>query len=361
MLKNCPLDFEQNRSCKRGPLKAEKNEPTLKRIHVMKENTPIYSVVVPFYNEELSIRPLYERIVSVMEKINAPFEMVCVDDGSKDGTAAKLDSLAEADPRVVFVKLRRNYGQTAALKAGFDHASGEIIISMDGDLQHAPEEIPLFLEKINEGYDIVSGWRADRRDHFLTRRLPSRIANWLMSKLSGVDVHDFGTTFKAYRREIITDLPLYGELHRFIPALASWQGALIAEVPISNPQRKSGSSNYGLSRTFHVFLDLFSVKYLLDFSTRPLHFFGFFGLLGTGIGGAIWIFLAIKKFLGESIMLEHGPLMLVSLLCLVAGVQFMFFGLLGEMISRTYFESQNKPIYSVRLVKRASSLSGKKD
>jgi glycosyltransferase involved in cell wall biosynthesis len=318
----------------------------------MKDSNPTYSVVVPFYNEEFSLRPLYERIVKVMEKLNAPFEMVFVDDGSKDKTAAGLESIAEIDSRVVIVELRRNYGQTAALKAGFDHTSGEIIISMDGDLQHAPEEIPVFLKKIEEGYDIVSGWRAERQDHFLTRRLPSRIANWMMGKLSRIELHDFGTTFKAYRREIIIDLPLYGELHRFIPALASWQGASIAEVPISNPPRKSGRSNYGLSRTLHVLLDLFSIKFLLDFSTRPLHFFGVFGLLGTGVGGVIWMFLAYKKLIGESIMLEHGPLLMVSLLFLMGGIQFLFFGLLGEMVSRTYFESQAKSIYSVRKVKR---------
>jgi glycosyltransferase involved in cell wall biosynthesis len=226
---------------------------------------------------------------------------------------------------------------------------------MDGDLQHSPEEIPLFLEKMEAGYDIVSGWRQDRKDALFTRRIPSRIANWLMYRLSGVKLHDFGTTFKAYRREILREIPLYGELHRFIPALASWRGATITEIPIRNPQRQNGKSNYGLARTFHVLLDLISIKYLLDFSTRPLHFFGFFGLLGTGIGLGCWLFLALQKLRGESIMLQHGPLMLMSLLLLLAGIQFLFFGLLAEILSRTYFESQSKPIYSVRAIVRKRS------
>ncbi len=315
-------------------------------------SSPKYSIVVPFYNEQETILSLYERIIRVMERQEESFEMVFVDDGSLDQTARILETLVNRDPRVLFIRLRKNFGQTAALKAGFDHAEGEIIISMDGDLQHDPEEIPNFLKKMEEGYDIVSGWRQERKDSFLTRRIPSRIANWLMYRLSGVKLHDFGTTFKAYRRETIQDIPLYGELHRFIPALANWRGAAIAEIPINNPQRKSGKSHYGFSRTLHVLLDLICIKYLLDFSTRPLHFFGFFGLLGTGIGGCVWIFLAIRKLSGIAIMVEHGPLLMVSLLFLMGGIQFFFFGLLGEMLSRTYYESQSKSIYSVRTMKR---------
>lgn len=315
-------------------------------------SSPKYSIVVPFYNEQESILSLYERIIRVMDRQGECFEMVFVDDGSRDQTARILESLVDQDPRVVVIQLRKNFGQTAALKAGFDHAEGEIIVSMDGDLQHDPEEIPIFLKKMEEGYDIVSGWRQERKDSFFTRRIPSRIANWLMYKLSRVELHDFGTTFKAYRRETIQDIPLYGELHRFIPALANWRGATIAEIPINNPHRQSGKSHYGLSRTLHVFLDLISIKYLLDFSTRPLHFFGFFGLLGTGVGGCIWLFLAIRKLSGIAIMVEHGPLLMVSLLFLIGGIQFLFFGLLGEMLSRTYYESQAKSIYSVRTVKR---------
>src|SRR5499426_1210260 len=225
-----------------------------------------YSIVVPFFNEQENIPPLYMKLTEVMDSIGDPYELVFVDDGSRDSTFRVLSEIYEHDRRVNLVRLRRNFGQTPALKAGFDFARGSIIISMDGNLQHDPEEIPRFLEKIEEGYDLVSGWRHARRDHWLMRRIPSRAANWMMAKLSGVDLHDFGTTFKAYRREILSEIQLYGELHRFIPALASWAGASVAEVPISNIQRKNGTSNYGISRTVRVLLDLLSVKFLLDYS-----------------------------------------------------------------------------------------------
>jgi glycosyltransferase involved in cell wall biosynthesis len=250
------------------------------------------------------------------------------------------------------VRLRRNFGQTAALKAGFDFARGEIIISMDGDLQHDPEEIPRFLEKIEEGYDLVSGWRHARQDHWLMRQFPSRVANLMMAKLSGVDLHDFGTTFKAYRREIIQEIQLYGELHRFIPALASTTGARITEVPIANLVRKSGKSNYGITRTIRVFLDLMVVKFLLDYSTRPLQFFGLLGVAGAGLGMLLGLFLAIQKFVYHTpVMTQHGPLMLLAVALFISGVQFISMGFLGEMLARTYYESQNKPIYALREVK----------
>jgi len=250
----------------------------------MRSDSPIhYSLVVPFFNEQENIPTLYMKLTEVMDAIGEPYEMVFVDDGSKDNTYKVLTEIYEHDRRVNVVRLRRNFGQTAALKAGFDFARGYVVISMDGDLQHDPEEIPRFLEKIEEGYDLVSGWRYQRRDHWLMRRVPSRAANWLMAKLSGIDLHDFGTTFKAYRREILQEIQLYGELHRFIPALASSTGARIAEVPISNPDRKSGKSNYGIGRTIRVFFDLIMVKFLLDYSTRPLQFFGMLGLAGTAV------------------------------------------------------------------------------
>jgi glycosyltransferase involved in cell wall biosynthesis len=277
---------------------------------------------------------------------------VFVDDGSKDDSFKVLSDIYEHDRRVNLVRLRRNFGQTSALKAGFDFARGEVIISMDGDLQHDPDEIPRFLEKIEEGYDLVSGWRSDRRDHWLMRQFPSRVANWMMAKLSGIELHDFGTTFKAYRREIIQEIQLYGELHRFIPALASSTGAKIAEVPIANLQRKSGKSNYGIGRTIRVFLDLIIVKFLLDYSTRPLQFFGLLGMGGAGLGSLMACFLAYEKFyLHKAIMTEHGPLMLLAVALFISGVQFISMGLLGEIISRTYYESQNKPIYALREVK----------
>jgi glycosyltransferase involved in cell wall biosynthesis len=316
----------------------------------MKNEPPIrYSIVVPFYNEQENIPPLYVKLTEVMDAIGERYELVFVDDGSKDKTFKVLSDIYEHDPRVNVVQLRRNFGQAPALKAGFDFARGEIIISMDGDLQHDPDEIPRFLEKIEEGYDIVSGWRVTRTDHWLTRQLPSRVANRMMAKLSGVDLHDFGTTFKAYRREVLQEIHLYGELHRFIPALASWAGASVAEVPISNIQRKSGVSNYGISRTVRVLLDLMSVKFLLDYSTKPLQFFGLLGLAclagGTGIGS--WVFIR-KAVLNEGILNNHGPLIILGMALVMGGIQFIATGLIGEMLARTYYESQNKPVYTVR-------------
>ena len=224
-----------------------------------------YSVVVPFFNEQENIPPLYMKITEVMDSIGEPYELIFIDDGSRDNSFKVLSDIYEHDHRVNIVRLRRNFGQTSALKAGFDFARGDVVISMDGDLQHDPEEIPRFLEKIEEGFDLVSGWRYARRDHWLMRQFPSRVANWMMAKLSGVDLHDFGTTFKAYKREIIQEIQLYGELHRFIPALAASVGARITEVPITDLDRKSGKSNYGIGRTFRVFFDLIIVKFLQDY------------------------------------------------------------------------------------------------
>src|SRR6266576_3353333 len=319
----------------------------------MASDSPIrYSIVVPFYNEQENIPPLYMKLTEVLDGIGEPYELVFVDDGSKDDSFKVLSEIYEHDRRVNLVRLRRNFGQTPALKAGFDFARGEVIISMDGDLQHDPEEIPRFLDKIEEGYDLVSGWRHHRRDHWLMRQLPSRIANWMMAKLSGIDLHDFGTTFKAYRREIIQEIQLYGELHRFIPALASSTGARIAEVPIENLHRKSGKSNYGIGRTIRVFLDLLMVKFLLDYSTRPLQFFGLLGLAGAGSGTLLGAYVIFKKlFYHIAVMSEHGPLLLLSIALLVSGIQFISMGLLGEIMARTYYESQNKPIYTLREVK----------
>lgn len=311
-----------------------------------------YSVVVPFFNEQENIPTLYMKITEVMDSIGEPYEMVFVDDGSKDNSYRVLSEIYEHDRRVNVVRLRRNFGQTPALKAGFDHARGEVVISMDGDLQHDPDEIPRFLEKIEEGFDLVSGWRTNRRDSWLMRRLPSRVANWLMAKLSGIELHDFGTTFKAYRREILQEIQLYGELHRFIPALASSTGARIAEVPISNPERKSGTSNYGIGRTIRVFFDLIMVKFLLDYSTRPLQLFGVLGLAGSGTGVLLALYLLVDKFANhQDIMTTHGPLLLLAIALFVSGIQFISMGLLGEISSRTYYESQDKPIYALREVK----------
>src|SRR2546430_1009066 len=310
----------------------------------MASDSPIhYSIVIPFYNEQENIPPLYMKLTEVMDGIGEPYELVFVDDGSKDDSFKVLSEIYEHDRRVNLVRLRRNFGQTPALKAGFDFARGEIIISMDGDLQHDPEEIPRFVEKIEEGYDLVSGWRHHRRDHWLMRQLPSRAANWMMAKLSGIDLHDFGTTFKAYRREIIQEIQLYGELHRFIPALASSTGARIAEVPIENLHRKSGKSNYGIGRTIRVFLDLIIVKFLLDYSTRPLQFFGLLGVAGMGLGSLLACFLAYEKFsLHQAIMAEHGPLMMLAGAPFLSRVEVFLMGVVGAIIARRSVEDPSE-------------------
>src|ERR1700691_5524205 len=258
---------------------------------------PKYSIVVPFHNEEENVTALYDRLKAAMEQIGESFELVFVDDGSSDRTYKLLEEIAAVDSRVLVVKLRRNFGQTAALAAGFDHASGKFILAMDGDLQHDPNDIPKFIEKLELGYDVVSGWRKERIDNFILRRAPSRCANWLMAMLSGVDIHDFGTTFKAYRREVILNIPLYGEMHRFIPALASWYGASICEVPISNVNRERGRSHYGIGRTFRVLFDLLTIRFLLRYMGRPLHFFGGFGALGIMVGSVISAVLLVIKIL----------------------------------------------------------------
>ena len=311
------------------------------------------SIVVPLYNEQENVRTLYARLAEVLNRLAQPYELIFVDDGSRDRTPEILDEIYEKDDRVCVVRLRRNFGQAPALQAGFDSARGDIIISMDGDLQHDPEDIPEFLAQMAKGYDVVSGWRVARKDAWLTRRLPSRVANWLMAKLSRMPLHDFGTTFKAYRAEILQNIHLYGELHRFIPVLASWSGATVAEIPIKNTVREKGRSHYGLSRTVRVLLDLISIKFLLDYSTRPLHFFGRLSLLGVGTGSVIGLFLLYEKlFLHRRIMVEHGPLLFVAMLLFLAGLQFLSMGLIGEMLSRTYYESQKKPIYALREIKR---------
>jgi glycosyltransferase involved in cell wall biosynthesis len=315
-----------------------------------------YSIVVPLHNEQENVTDLYARLKAVMEASGETFEMVLVDDGSIDGTFNLLSEIAAVDSRVTVVKLRRNFGQTAGLAAGFDHARGEYIIAMDGDLQHDPADIPLFLEKIAEGYDIVSGWRKNRVDNFWLRRFPSRCANWLMAKLSGVNIHDFGTTFKAYRREIVGQVPLYGELHRFIPALASWYGATIIEVPIRNINRERGASHYGISRTFRVFFDLITIRFLLKYLSRPMHFFGTIGMFSMFAGGAISGWMIVDKFLYHTdVVAEHGPLMLFSAVLILAGLNLLAVGLLGEMQVRHYHEPAHRTPYSVDRVLRAQS------
>ena len=317
---------------------------------------PRYSIVVPLHNEQENVTDLYDRLKAVMEANAESFELVLVDDGSTDNTFNLLREIAAVDSRVTVVKLRRNFGQTAGLAAGFDHARGEYIIAMDGDLQHDPADIPIFLEKIAEGYDIVSGWRKQRIDNLWLRRIPSRCANWLMAKLSGVDIHDFGTTFKAYRREILEQVPLYGELHRFIPALASWHGASIIEVPIRNVNRERGASHYGLSRTFRVFFDLITIRFLLRYLSRPLHFFGGLGMLSILSGFSVAGWLISEKLLNHSdVMTQHGPLLVFGAVLLLAGLNLLAVGLLGEMQVRHYHEPSRRAPYSVERLLRAQS------
>ena len=315
---------------------------------------PEYSVVVPIHNEQESIVPLYTRIKEVMEACYPAFEIVYIDDASTDESLKLLEDVASVDPRVTVIQLRRNFGQTGALAAGFDAARGEIIISLDGDQQHDPADIPALVEKVREGFDIASGWRNSRVDNLLSRRLPSRIANWLMAKVSGIPLHDFGTTFKAYRRDTIRGIRLYGELHRFIPALATLNGASITEVPIRNVDRPSGKSHYGIGRTIRVVFDLITIRFLLKYLTRPLHFFGGLGVLGLAGGGSILLFILYQKLRGLDVIVEHGPLLVLGSLALIAGIQLVCTGLLGEILIRTYFESQNRRIYSVaRVISKA--------
>ena len=310
--------------------------------------TGMVSVVVPFHNEESNVVELYGRLQGVMEELGCDYQFVFVDDGSTDLTYKLLKELAGIDRHVIVVRLRRNFGQTGALAAGFAHSTGEYVIAMDGDLQHDPAEIPVFLERIEEGYDIVSGWRSHRVDNLLLRKIPSRCANWLMAKLSGVNIHDFGTTFKAYRGEVLRQLPLYGEMHRFIPALASAYGASICEVPIQNNHRKHGESHYNLSRTFRVFFDLITIRFLLRYMSRPLHFFGRLGVLNMGLGSAVAVWLLLwKAFTGIDVVQQHGLLLVFAAVLILVGLQLVALGLLGELNVWQYFNPTARRAYAV--------------
>ena len=312
------------------------------------------SVVVPLYNEAAVVQELYDRLTSVMNETGLYYELIFIEDGSGDETLELLQAIVQNDSRVVVVELRRNFGQTPALAAGFDIARGRTIISMDGDLQHSPEEIPNFLEKIDAGYDVVSGWREQRVDNYIMRRLPSRAANWLASKVCGLEIHDFGTTFKAYKREVLDELNLYGEMHRFIPALLSAAGCKIIEIPIKNIVRQQGKSSYGISRTFRVALDLITLKFLLGYITRPLHFFGKPAMYCVAVALATAAYIMYDKTVyNVPILAEHGPLAASAAILLLIGLGFVAMGLIGELISRVYFEATNKKIYSVRKIHRS--------
>ena len=311
------------------------------------QNTTV-SIVVPFHNEEGNVIELYGRLQAVMDSLGRQYQFVFVDDGSTDLTYKLLKEVASIDHRVTVVRLRRNFGQTAALAAGFAHSTGEYVIAMDGDLQHDPAEIPAFLEKIEEGYDVVSGWRSHRIDNLLLRKIPSRCANWLMAKLSGVNIHDFGTTFKAYRGDLLRELPLYGEMHRFIPAIASAYGATICEIPIQNKHRKHGESHYNISRTFRVFFDLMTIRFLLRYMSRPLHFFGRLGVMNMGLGSSIAALLLFWKLLtGIDVVQQHGLLLVFAAVLILGGLQLVALGLLGELNVWQYFNPTARRAYAV--------------
>jgi glycosyltransferase involved in cell wall biosynthesis len=311
------------------------------------------SVVVPLYNEAASLPALLEQLLGALRPLGLGFELVLVDDGSRDGTGAMLQQQASAVPELVAVLLRRNYGQTAAMAAGFDASTGAVIVTLDGDLQNDPADIPLLLERLADGYDLVSGWRHQRQDAALSRLLPSRLANGLITRVTGVRLHDYGCSLKAYRREVALDLNLYGELHRFLPALAFIEGARIAEVKVRHHRRRFGRSHYGIDRTFRVLMDLLTVWFMKRFLTRPMHVFGLGGLAAMGIGGLIVLWLIGEKLMGADI--GDRPLLLMGLLSFLTGVQLFCFGLLAELQMRTYHESQNRPIYRVRQTIRGTS------
>jgi glycosyltransferase involved in cell wall biosynthesis len=311
------------------------------------------SVVIPIYNEVPVVNELHDRLIKTLNKTGLNYELIFIDDGSTDGTLELLKNIVDKDDRAVLIELRRNFGKAAALAAGFDTAKGRIIVSMDGDLQHAPEDIPNFIEKIEAGYDVVNGWRKRRVDNVVTRKIPSRIANWLASKASGVDIRDFGGGFKAYRREVLEGLNLYGEMHRFIPALVAQQGAKMIEVPIPNIPRPYGKSKYGISRTFRVAFDLITLRFLLGYITRPLHFFGRAASFCIIAAVLISAYILYDRFAyNVPIFVAHAPLAGLAAVLLLVGLIFVATGLIGEMISRVYFETTNKKAYAVRKIHR---------
>jgi len=306
------------------------------------------SVVVPLFNEEENLEPLFAQLVTVLEGLDCGYEIIAVDDGSTDGSFAILKQLHEGNPRIKVVRFRRNFGQTAAFAAGFDQASGEVVITIDADLQNDPADIPCLLDKMAEGYDVVSGWRKDRQDRFLDRKLPSMIANWLISAVTGVHLHDYGCSLKAYHRDVVKSVRLYGELHRFIPALASWMGVSVTELPVSHNPRRFGKSKYGPSRTVRVLLDLLTVRFMLSYSARPMQLFGGIGLLAFVLGTISSLYLSAQKVIHGYYYSIDRPLLLLSVLLIVVGVQMVSMGLLGELVVRTYHETQGKPIYMIR-------------
>ena len=314
------------------------------------------SVVVPLLNEQENLRPLYDQITGALDG-RYEYEIIFVDDGSTDGSFDLLKEFHESNSRVRVLRFRRNFGQTAAMSAGFTHARGQVIIPMDADLQNDPADIPMLLGKLDEGYDVVSGWRKERHDNAVTRLLPSKMANWVISKITGVQLHDYGCTLKAYRREILAETKLYGEMHRFIPALASWSGARIAECVVNHRPRTAGVAKYGLGRTWKVILDLITVKFLGSFSTKPIHIFGALGGF-TGLFAFLFGALVISQKLNSGTDMSGNPLFILTAVLMLATIQFIMMGLLAELLVRTYHESQNRPTYVVKEVLDTSNRQG---
>ncbi len=305
------------------------------------------SIVIPVLNEADNLQPLYDQLKTSLDKLNRTYEIIFIDDGSTDSSFEILERLNRLDDSIKVVRFRRNFGQSAAFSAGFNLASGDIVITMDADLQNDPKDIVKLIQKLDEGHDIVSGWRVDRKDPYISRQLPSMIANLLISWITGVYLHDYGCSLKAYRREVIRNINLYGEMHRFIPALASWMGIRISEVPVNHSPRISGRSKYGIMRTVRVILDLLSVKFLLGYSTRPIQIFGLLGVFSLSLGMIFGVYLSALKLLSNQ-PLGDRPLLLLAILLIIFGVQLITMGLLGELVIRNYYESQNKPTYVIK-------------
>jgi glycosyltransferase involved in cell wall biosynthesis len=332
-------------------INSERIQPVINDVGVQPSDEPSsVSVIIPVYNEEDSLTLLHKAMHEAMDNSPKPWEVVYVDDGSKDESVGILEKLAKDDPAYTcVVELRRNFGQTAAIAAGIDHARGDIIVLMDADLQNDPADIPMMMEYIDQGYDVVSGWRKNRQDTFITRTLPSRIANGLISWVTGVHLHDYGCTLKAYRREVLTGFRLYGEMHRFIPAYAGWVGAKIIEVPVTHHPRKYGKTKYGLERTFKVILDLLTVKFLNSYANKPIYLFGGAGSILIFISFLVLIYLVIRR-LAFNEHLIRSPLLLMTVMLFILGFQSILMGLIAELLARTYHESQAKPTYTVRRV-----------
>ena len=328
----------------------DEEDETLTDEHALRfrdDAAPEISIFLPVFNEELNLRPLHAKLNDALQQLGRSAEIIYVDDGSTDESLNVLRELAGVDSRVRVIALRRNYGQTPAMAAGIDAARGEVLIPMDADLQNDPADIARLLDKLDEGYDVVSGWRKNRRDPLITRKIPSMMANWLISKIGGVPLHDYGCSLKAYRRESLADVHLYGEMHRFIPIYASWTGARVAEIPVEHHPRTMGKSKYGLSRTLKVVFDLMTIKFMASYQTKPIYVFGTFGMLAFALSIVAGIWASILK-IWKGVSFIQTPLPLVTIVMLAIGIQFLLMGLLAEMLVRTYHESQAKRIYAVR-------------